>query len=361
MQALNRTVFLCYAGPDRPAAAAIAAFLERGADVRVFLDEGMLGAEQDLAGKAREGRMADAVLVLFSRQSMPPRWPRAAWEEALVTEPAAEGVRMGFARLDDCVPPAVLRPRFELAGLATGGLRALKRWIRNPDVPAETAPAGNGADLEVLGIALADRAGTETVARAETAREFARVFRADFDAVLTLEDCAERSLTALAGDLGAQLGLHLEGDLEANLGRLREFCGERRLLVVMEGGEVQPLTFGGRCSTLIAAGPGAPRSLDELARVQRQFASAADWPDVCAYARQARRLAREQGRLAECYEIMEEWHAEAEETGDRAVLDESAREMVWILENWGRTDLAARLEHRRASACDEQMPLPFGG
>jgi hypothetical protein len=56
---------------------------------------------------------------------------------------------------------------------------------------------------------------------------------------------------------------------------------------------------------------------------------------------------------------MEEWHAEAEENGDRAAMDEAAREMVWILETWGRDELARRLEYRRASACDEQMPLAF--
>jgi hypothetical protein len=361
MQALTLTVFPCYAEPDRAAAAAIAAYLERGADVRVFLEDGVLAPGQDLATKARDGRMADLILVLFSRQSVPPRWPRAAWEDALATEPAAEGVRIGFARLDDCVPPAVLRPRFELAGLATAGLRSLKRWIRNPELPAsDVAAAGHGADLEVLGIALADRPGSETVASPETARDFACAFRADFDGVLTLEDCAQRSLTALAGDLAAQLGLHLEGDLESNLDRLREFCSARRFLVVLEGAELQPLTFGGRCSTLATTESAAPRHLDELALTQQAFACAADWQDVCAMARQGRRLAREQGRLSECYELMEEWHTEAEETGDRAVMDESAREMVWILETWGRAELAGRLEFRRAAACDEQMPLPFG-
>ena len=132
MQALTATVFPCYAPADRAAAAAIAAFLERGAGVRVFLDEGAIAPGQELSAKARDARMADIALVLFSRASMPSRWPRAAWEAALVTEPAAEGVRIAFARLDDCAPPAVLKPRFELAGLATKGLRALKRWSGTP-------------------------------------------------------------------------------------------------------------------------------------------------------------------------------------------------------------------------------------
>ena len=357
MQALTPTIFPCYAPADRDAAAAIAAFLERGADVRVFLDEGAQASGQDLAAKAREARMADMAIVLFSRQSLPPRWPRAAWEDAFVTEPAAGDFRIAFARLDDCVPPAVLRPRFELAGLATQGLRALKRWVRDPTAPPAAA---HSADLEVLGIALADRPGSETVASSETAREFARLFRPDFDAVLSLEDCANRTVTALAGDLGAQLGLRLEGDLESNLARLRDFSTARRLLIVLEGAAPAAFVFGGRCSTLATTEAAPPRALDELARAQQAFASAADWLEVSAAARQGRRLAREQGRLAECYELMEEWHAEAEEYADRSAMDEAAREMVWILETWGREELAQRLEYRRASACDEQMPLPFG-
>ncbi len=358
MQALTATVFPCYAEADRAAAAAIAAFLERGADVRVFLDEGAITPGQDLADKARDARMADIALVLFSRASMPSRWPRAAWEPALVSEPAAEGVRIAFARLDDCAPPAVLKPRFELAGLATKGLRALKRWVRDP--AAGGSEPDHAADVEVLAIALADRPGMETVASASAAREFARLFRPDFDAVLTLEDCGHRSLTALAGDLGAQLGLRLEGDLESNLARLREFCAARRFLVVLEGAAPQPLIFGGRSSTLLAEVSLPPSHLDELGTVQEAFASAAVWTEVSALARQARRLAHEQGRLAECYELMEEWHAEAEECGDRTAIEEAAREMVWILETWGRPELAARLDYRRSAACDEQLPLPFG-
>ena len=51
MQALTPSVFPCYAAADREVAAGVAAFLERGADVRVFLDEGEMRPGEDLAGK----------------------------------------------------------------------------------------------------------------------------------------------------------------------------------------------------------------------------------------------------------------------------------------------------------------------
>ena len=63
--------------------------------------------------------------------------------------------------------------------------------------------------------------------------------------------------------------------------------------------------------------------------------------------------------MAECYELMEQWHAAAEVRGDRGALEESAREMVWILERWDRTEEAARLEFQRVTELAQQMTLPW--
>ena len=230
MQALTSpTVFPCYAASDREIAERLAALLERSSDIRVFLEEGQMADGDDLAAKARDARMADIVLVLFSRHSMPSRWPRAQWEDALVKEPAADGVRIAFLKCDDCIPPRVLTPIFDAARL-----RDVKRWVRGRETD-EPPAAEFAADLEVLGIAIADRPGTETVPGIALAREFARAFSADFDAVLHL-DCATGTLADMAGDLAWQVGLHLESELTGNLEHLRIFCEARRFLVVLEGG-----------------------------------------------------------------------------------------------------------------------------
>jgi TIR domain len=365
VQALNPAVFLAYAAADRQIAAGIAAFLERGADVRVFVEEGEMQPGEDLAAKAREGRMADVVLVLFSRNGMPSRWPRAQWEGPLVTEPAAEGVRIGFVKCDDCVPPRVLAPLFECEGLNLRGLRKLKRWVRDRAAtygPPAFSNTGHAADLEILGIAIADRPGTETVESAALAFEFVQAYREDFDEVFRLES-GGRTLAALAGDLAAQLGMLLEGDVPSNLERLRGFCSERRFLVLLDGVcEPAPhgLIFGGRCSTLIATEAGPEAGSDPLRLVQEALAGidrAAGWAGMCSLARQGRRLAREQGRIAECFELMQQWHAAAGIEDDRAVLNESAREMVWILEGWGRTKEAERMEYDRATEFEDQLRL----
>jgi hypothetical protein len=370
VQTLAPTLFPCYAPGDRAIAAAVATFLERGADVRVFLDDGEIRPGEDLIGKARDARQADLVLVFFSRESMPSRWARAQWEAALLTEPAAEDVRIAFVRCDDCAPPAVLKPRFDLAGLPLKALRELKRWVRRRgglsiSPPSSTTPA-NEADIEILAIALADRSGVETVPTFDLASEFAVAYRHDFDEVIIL-DCAGRSTTALAGDLGAQLGLHLEADLDTNLDRLREFCSAHRfLLILADAGasyaDPPEFTFGGRSSTLIAT-TGAPTpATDQLRQIQRIFAEPDPdlaWPELCDLARNGRRLTRDQGRIAESYELMERWHALAELRSDRKVLDESARELVWILEGWGRDQEAIALHTRRITEFDDQLHFQF--
>jgi hypothetical protein len=359
VQTLAPTLFPCYAAADRAAAECTRGFLERGAQVRVFLEEGQLRQGESLAAKAGEGLVADLLLVLFSRASMPSRWPRAEWEDALVNQPAAAGVRVAFARLDDCVPPQVLRPRFELAGLPLEALRSLKRWVRAGGklLPEAVSPGG---DLEVLGIALADRPGREWTSAATAAR-FVHAFRPDFDAVLHLR-CGTRSLAALGGLLGLQLGLRLEGDLESNCRKLAAFCSERRFLLVMEDAPAavpEELLFSGFCSVLLC-----PDSLpsddppDPLDQLQLAFA-AAPWPEQCSLARAGCRLARDQGRLAEGYDLMQRWHTAAQVRADRISLDQSAREMVWILEAWGRDDEARTLDYHRMTEYSDQLPLPF--
>jgi len=351
VQALTPTLFPCYAPGDRETAQRITQFLQRGADVRAFFEEGEMREGEDLAAKAREGRMADAILVLFSRASLPPRWPRAIWEAPLVTEPAEEDVRIAFVRCDDCVPPKVLAPMFELRRM-----RDIKRWFRRSPA-VDPAPPEYAVDAEVLALDIADRPGVETVNNAALVDEFARAFAVDFDGVIRVWPAP--TLAAAAGDLAAQLGMKLEGELPENLDRLRAFCSEQRLLIVLEGEERSELVFEGRCSTLISTESGEP-SPDPLHEAQRVLYSVkAGWADVCAAARQVRRLTLDSRRLAECYEAMERWHELAETRDDAKAQEEAIREMVWILESWGRTLEAAQWDYRRKASFDEQIPLAF--
>jgi hypothetical protein len=354
VQALNPTLFLCFAPADRALAERIAAFIERGADVRILLDAGEMLPAEDLAEKARQAQGSDMALLLFSRASLPSRWPRAQWEDALVTQPAAEGMRIAFVKCDDCVPPRVLVPLFEV-----NALRAIKRWVRGHSPPPYSG-APRDADLEVLGIAIADRPGSESVAGdsgSSRAEQFIHAYEQDFDAILPVE-CGERSLAALTGDLAAQLGLRLEGDAESNLARLQDFCAARRFLMVLKDLRTPAFAFTGRTSTLIVDGAVTEPHDESIRGIQRALRHpVGGWIEFCRLARIGRRLTRDAGRIAECYEIVQCWHEAAQVIGDRAVLDESARELVWILLSWDRGDEARDLDYRRACEFDEQMLL----
>ena len=61
--------------------------------------------------------------------------------------------------------------------------------------------------------------------------------------------------------------------------------------------------------------------------------------------------------MAECCELMEHWRALAERHNDDTAQDEAARELVWVLEGWGRNEEAARVEYARGTAFDQQLPL----
>jgi hypothetical protein len=148
---------------------------------------------------------------------------------------------------------------------------------------------------------------------------------------------------------------------------LRSFCSARRYLLWLEGAsadEAGRLAPGRGSSTLISTEPRpeAPPDDGSLRDIQHIFQHPGmvdDWAELCRLARQGLRLAGEQGRLAESFELLEKWHALAEALADRRILEESAREMVWILEGWDRLEEARRLEYRRATQYDDQMALPI--
>ena len=303
--------------------------------------------------------MADIVVVLFSRESLPPRWPRAQWEDALVHEPAAEEVRIAFFKCDVCVPPRVLSHVFDRRQI-----RELKRWVRGRGASFEPPAEARypDADLEWLGVSLADAPGWNgwTIPLSPSS------LRALMSTISTRSWSSSAAIGAWLPWRGtaAQIGLRLEGELGENLVRLADFCAAHRFLLILdaaEGDGPEQLQFGGRCSTLISSGRWPLQPPGPLREAQSALARlTGPWDEICRQARLGRRLTREQGRMAECYELMQNWHAAAERQGDRTVLEESAREIVWILEAWGRTEEARSVDYRRANDYDDQMMLPFG-
>jgi len=83
------------------------------------------------------------------------------------------------------------------------------------------------------------------------------------------------------------------------------------------------------------------------------------WPLACQLARRGVSWSRAQERLAEAFEVLQDWLRAAAARADRRVLDECAWEQTWILEHWGRTQEARRLESERLRNYADQMVFDF--
>jgi len=280
-----------------------------------------------------------------------------------VEEPKANGVRIGFVQCDDWAPPRALQPQFDCRGPAPSGLRKLKRWVRGRAAtwhpPEGVGFAGAPAELDGIAGAVADRPGVRSTGSAALAYAFVRAYAEDFDEVFRLE-CAGRTPVALAGELGAQIGLGLESDLPGNLKKLREFCSARRFLVLLEDPKATMSGCSPSRKLFHADGcrigaDGAPKRDPFAPSRPNSRTPGGDWLELCRLARIGRRIARDQNRIAELYELLRDWHALADAQGDRNILDESAREMVWVLEGWGRFAEASQLKRRRVTEFGEQM------
>jgi hypothetical protein len=84
-----------------------------------------------------------------------------------------------------------------------------------------------------------------------------------------------------------------------------------------------------------------------------------DWDLTGAVARRATSWARAHDRLAEAFEILQEWSRAAEQRSDRHVLEDSAWERMWILEHWGRSSEARLLDTLRRKQYSDQLAFDF--
>jgi hypothetical protein len=406
---LPLTIVPCHAPSERPLVLEMAEYLERGAPVKLCVEEAEIAPGQDLLARLTHAMQADVVFAMLSPESTLARWKLEKWTPVFRDLPESLGVHVATVLCRECAFPALLRRErfFDLTGDRLDTLRRIKQWLlglrppaqamffapRQPDVPDREQ------QLEELRRRLGDRPGVAVITspspgfgKTTLAAQFARRYRADFEGVLWIP-CADRSTARLAGALASQLGLRLEGPAENNVEELRRFLSQRRCLVVLDdvrSDAALPLIAGGRVSTLIttersglAAGarmelgvfPGgpippapAPADLGALSELQDSFSEALtgppdpeSWSVACGLARRAVRLAREEGRLAEADEVLQTWFREAERRQDRRALEECAWERIWILEKWDRTEEARKLDSYRRIMCQDQMCFEFAG
>lgn len=326
-------VFLLHAAEDAAFAAELSAFLEAGCDGIAIASDSAIRAGQDLLSTAEMVDASDALVLLLSPASNPPRWPRAIWQPLL-----ADRTRLASFLLEECTFPLLLRRGsgfFDGANARLHAMRQLKRWVWG--IRHGTSPAMSlSPDLEPLYLALADRPGTLTTS-GPMAKRFAHQAIRDFEAVFWVA-AHGLALTQIAGDLGWQLqmtldGPILDGPIEDNCRRIREVLAARRCLVVFDAPEVpvDAILPAGRTSFLFTREP------VRIVEAPRTFVAA-----------RALVMAR---RFAEAYEILSElFHAGVE-------TEACARELVWICEHWDRVEEANALRFRFRPASAEQMRL----
>ena len=95
--------------------------------------------------------------------------------------------------------------------------------------------------------------------------------------------------------------------------------------------------------------------------LQHAFAWAldTDWLLASKLARRGLAWAQAQDRLAEAFEILQDWSRAAEQRTDRRVLEDCAWEQIWILEQWGRTSEARELDGIRRERYADQLSFSF--
>jgi hypothetical protein len=321
-------IFILHAVNDAPFAEELKSFLETGCDGICITPDSAIQPGQDLLSTAETVDSADVLVLLLSPASSAIRWPREIWAPLI-----AGHTHVSTFLLEECTFPLLLRRGsgfFDGTATRLPAMRQLKRWIWG--IRHGTSPAMNlSPDLEPLYVALGDRPGFATASGA-MAERFAHQASRDFEAVFW-EPARGRALLQIAGDLGAQLKMTLDGPLDDNCRRIRDVLAVRRCLVVFDAPEVplDAIVPSGRTSVLLTAD--AVRIVEDA----RNFAAA-----------RALVVAR---RFAEAYEILYELFNAGIET------EACARELVWICEHWDRVEEANALRFRFRPSSAEQMRL----
>ena len=330
-----RTAFFAHARPDRDFTRQLAEFLEFGCNLICYVDDGLIGEEQDLISKAEEGLSADVLVLLLSPSSSPARWTRERWESVLVDQARRNDVEVVTLLLEECSFPPLLRRRNFIDGTKNRltAQRLLKRWFwRRERDPTDLTSREVSEELEDLYTILADRGGALTVSGAD-ALQFGSEAADEFEAVLWTP-CHGRTLAQAAGELAVRLGLTLDGPVKENCSRIRDLLATRRCLVVLDAPTVEisaELMAGGRTSTAVT----------------REAVKALETPRTLAHARSL--IAAR--RYAEAYELLYELLD--------AVIDPDwcARELTWICEHWDRVEEANALRFNYGPPGGEQLAL----
>ena len=263
-------VFLSHSSKDKPFVRDLADALEAGGEIKVWLDEREIDYGENIVLKIADGLDADFVLLILSPDSVDSKWVKEEWTDAYWEQVESQHVKVAGVLYRDCRIPRLLRNKkyFDLRTNQPEGFRLIKTWLlgqRPPAPPVVHLPQrpplviGREQEIEELRHRLQEPGSVAYVSglagRGKTtlALEYAHRYQRDFEAVHWLP-CQGRTLVQMAGELAWQLGLKLDGELDAIIRQLTSHCASKRCLLVLDNVEDDTpaqLMPAGRTSVLI--------------------------------------------------------------------------------------------------------------
>jgi hypothetical protein len=263
-------VFLSHSSKDKPFVRDLADALEAGGEIKVWLDEREIDYGENIVLKIAGGLDADFILLILSPDSVGSKWVTEEWTDAYWEQVESQHVKVAGVLHRDCRIPRLLRNKkyFDLRTNQPEGFRLIKTWLlgQHPRVPPvvhlpQRPPLviGREQGIEELRHRLQERGSVAYVSglagRGKTtlALEYAHRHQRDFEAVHWLP-CQGRTLVQMAGELAWQLGLKLDGELDAIIRQLTGHCARKRCLLILDSVENDSpakLMSAGRSSVLI--------------------------------------------------------------------------------------------------------------
>jgi len=263
-------VFLSHSSKDKPFVRDLARELEIGGEIKVWFDEHEIDYGENAVLKMEEGLDADAVLLILSPDSVDSNWVKEEWTDAFWDQTNSERIKLAPVLHRDCRIPHFLRNKkpFDLRTNQPEGFRKIRAWLlgqRPAPSPVMHLPQrpplfiGREQEIETLRTRLKEQGSVAYVSglagRGKTtlALEYAHRHQRDFESVHWLP-CQQRTLIQITGELTWQLGLKLDGDLDAIVRELNGHCARKRCLLIFDNVEDDTparLLPSGRTSVLI--------------------------------------------------------------------------------------------------------------
>jgi tetratricopeptide (TPR) repeat protein len=264
------SVFLSHSSKDKPFVRDLAAALETGGDIQVWLDEREIGYGENIVVKIGEGLDADVVLLILSPDSVDSKWVKEEWTDAYWDQVENQRTKLAGVLYRDCKIPRLLRNKkyFDLTTNQPEGFRQIKSWLldlRPPVAPPAHLPQrsarfiGREEEIDTLSQQLKEEGSLAYISglggRGKTtlALEYAHRHKAKFESVHWLP-CQQRSLVQIAGELAFQLGLKLDGELDTIVHEVNGHSARKRCLLIFDNVDDETparLLPGGRTSVLI--------------------------------------------------------------------------------------------------------------